>query len=128
MVKKTIYFGRFVSTPTPADLLIRSGAVLVTGEDGAGVIEDADWEVESAEEAKRKFRAEADVVVTGDEHGFFFPGFIGMVYSSELDVGEWESVWTGTCSLVVVRRGRQSSKGILSRGLLVCQRGCHTSS
>jgi hypothetical protein len=78
MVKKTIYFGRFISTPTPADLLIRSGAVLVAGDDGGGVIEDADWEVKSAEEAKRKFGAEAEVVTVGED-GFFFPGFIGML-------------------------------------------------
>lgn len=80
MAKKTVYFGRFISTPTPAELLIKSGAVLVAGEDGSGFIEDVDWEVQSAEEARRKFGAEAEVV-TGDEDGFFFPGFIGMLYN-----------------------------------------------
>ena len=77
MVPKIIYFGRFISVPTPAELLIRSGAVLVVGGDGSGTIEQVDWEVESAEEAKRRFGEEADVVI-GDKDGFFFPGFIGM--------------------------------------------------
>lgn len=77
MVKKTIYFGRFISTPTPTELLIRSGAVLVAGEDGSGVIEEVDWEVKDPEEAKRKFGI-ADVETTGNDDGFFFPGFIGM--------------------------------------------------
>lgn len=77
MVSKTIYFGRFISTPTPADLVIRSGAVLVAADDGGGTIEDVDWEVKSAEEAKKKFGSDVDVVA-GDEDGFFFPGFIGM--------------------------------------------------
>lgn len=79
MVEKTIYFGRFISTPTPSELLIRSGAVLVAGDDGKGVIEDVDWEVQSAAEARGKFGGEAEVV-TGLEDGFFFPGFIGMVH------------------------------------------------
>ena len=79
MEKRTIYFGRFISTPAPTELLIRSGAVLVTGDNGKGVIEDVDWEVQSAEEAKGKFGGEAEVVA-GVEDGFFFPGFIGMVH------------------------------------------------
>ena len=78
MVQKSIYFGRFISVPTPAELLIRSGAVLVVGGDGGGTIEEVDWEVKSAEEAKRKFGGQADVVL-GDKDGFFFPGFIGML-------------------------------------------------
>ena len=81
MVKKTIYFGRFISTPTPTELLIRSGAVLVAGEDGSGVIEEVDWEVKDPEEAKRKFGM-VDVVTTGNDNGFFFPGFIGMSHFS----------------------------------------------
>jgi hypothetical protein len=80
MAKKTIYFGRFISTPTPTELLIRSGAVLVAGEDGSGVIEDVDWEVKDLEEAKSKFGV-VDVVTTGND-GFFFPGFIGMAHFS----------------------------------------------
>jgi hypothetical protein len=79
MAKKTIYFGRFISTPTPTELLIRSGAVLVIGEDGSGVIEEVDWEVKDQEEAKSKFGV-ADVVTTGNNDGFFFPGFIGMAH------------------------------------------------
>jgi len=81
MVKKTIYFGRFISTPTPTELLIRSGAVLVAGEDGSGVIEEVDWEVKDPEEAKRKFGM-VDVVTAGKDDGFFFPGFIGMAHFS----------------------------------------------
>jgi hypothetical protein len=81
MVKKTIYFGRFISTPTPTEPLIRSGAVLVAGEDGSGVIEEVDWEVKDPEEAKRKFGM-VDVVTTGNDDGFFFPGFIGMAHLS----------------------------------------------
>jgi len=78
MGKRTIYFGRFISTPTPTELLIRTGAVLVAGEDGMGVIDEVDWEVQSAEEAATKFGGEAEVV-TGLEDGYFFPGFIGKV-------------------------------------------------
>ena len=90
MVQDKIYFGRFVSVPTPAELLIRSGAVLVVGEDGGGTIEEVDWEVKSADEAKRKLGGEADVlVVTGDQDGFFFPGFIGMLANSR----HWLLVW-----------------------------------
>ena len=80
MVKKTVYCGRFASTPTPSDVVIRFGAVLVAGEDGAGIIEDVDWEVKSAAEAQDKFGQEVQIV-TGPEDGFFFPGFIGNDYS-----------------------------------------------
>ena len=76
MVKKTIYCGRFASTPTPSDVVIRFGAVLVVGDDGIGVIEDVDWEVKSAAEAQDKFGQEVEIV-TATEDGFFFPGFIG---------------------------------------------------
>jgi hypothetical protein len=79
MAKQTVYFGRFISTPAPAELLIRSGAVLVAGDDGSGFIADVDWEVQSAAEAKQKFGPEAELV-TGDEDGFFFPGFIGTLH------------------------------------------------
>ncbi len=78
MAKKTIYFGRFISTPTPTELLIQSGAVLVAGGNGAGVIEDVNWSVKTEEEAKEKFGGEGDVV-KAEEEGFFFPGFIGML-------------------------------------------------
>jgi hypothetical protein len=81
MAKKTIYFGRFISTPTPTELLIRSGAVLVAGEDGSGVIEEVDWEAKDLEEAKSKFGM-VDVVTTGNDDGFFFPGFIGTAHLS----------------------------------------------
>ena len=80
MSPKTIYFGRFISTPTPTDLLIRHGAVLVVGTDGVGAIEKTDWDVKNPEEAKAKF-GEGVQVVTAEENGFFFPGYIGLFLS-----------------------------------------------
>ena len=76
MSRKTIYFGRFISTPTPDELLIRKGAVLVSAIDGTGVIEKVDWTVNGPNDAISKFGEEVGVVTAGDE-GFFFPGFIG---------------------------------------------------
>ena len=73
--RKQIYFGRFVSTPTPDELLIRTGAVLVSSGDGHGVIETVDWTVNGPNDAISKFGEEVGVVTTADE-GFFFPGFI----------------------------------------------------
>lgn len=72
---KTIYFGRFISTPTPDDLLIQTGAVLVSSGDGHGTIEKVDWTVNGANDALSKFGEEV-AVVTANENGFFFPGFI----------------------------------------------------
>lgn len=71
-----IFFGRFVSTPRPNDLIIRTGAVLVSSRDGQGVIEKADWEVNGPNDAASKLGVEAPIVTAG-EGGFFFPGFIG---------------------------------------------------
>jgi guanine deaminase len=72
---KTIYFGRFISAPTPDSLLILTGAVLVSNNDGHGTIEKADWTVNGAADALSKFNEEVPVV-TANENGFFFPGFI----------------------------------------------------
>lgn len=76
MSQATIYFGRFISTPQPDELLIRTGAVLVNTKDGRGVIEQADWTVNGPNDAASKFGVEAPVV-TAKDNGFFFPGFIG---------------------------------------------------
>lgn len=79
MAARTVYYGRFISAPTPDELLIQTGAVLVSSRDGRGIIEKADWRVTGAEDALAKFGIEVPVVTSG-EHGFFFPGFIGMFY------------------------------------------------
>ena len=81
MGKKTLYFGRFISTPTPTDLLIRQGAVLVGGDDGQGVIIDVTWDVESIGEALSILSGPGSVdgVVIASNNGFFFPGFVGMM-------------------------------------------------
>jgi hypothetical protein len=76
MAQKTIYFGRFIDTPSANDLRIRTGAVLVSSNDGRGVIEKADWTVNGPNDAASKFGVEAPVVTASDQ-GFFFPGFIG---------------------------------------------------
>jgi guanine deaminase len=75
IMPKTIFFGRFISTPTPDDLLIQTGAVLVSSTDGHGTIEKVDWTVNGASDASSKFGEEVPVVTTG-ENDFFFPGFI----------------------------------------------------
>jgi hypothetical protein len=74
--QETIYFGRFVSAPTPNELLIRTGAVLVDSKNGKGVITKADWTIDGPDGAVSKFGVEAPVV-TSKDNGFFFPGFIG---------------------------------------------------
>jgi hypothetical protein len=76
MTQKRIYYGRFISTPKPDELLIRTGAVLVDRTDGGGVIEKAIWSVNGPEDAVSKLGVEAPVI-TAKETGFFFPGFIG---------------------------------------------------
>ncbi|OCT47583.1 putative guanine deaminase [Cladophialophora carrionii] len=75
MTQKRIYFGRFISTPKPDELLIRTGAVLVDRRDGHGVIEKVNWSVNGPNDAVSKLGVEAPVITTKDT-GFFFPGFI----------------------------------------------------
>ncbi|EXJ59799.1 guanine deaminase [Cladophialophora yegresii CBS 114405] len=75
MTQKRIYFGRFISTPRPDELLIRTGAVLVDRRDGRGVIEKVNWSVNGPNDAVSKLGVEAPVITT-KETGFFFPGFI----------------------------------------------------
>ena len=86
---KTIFYGRFVSTPTADRVVIQQGAVLVIDESdsssngaggGRGVIRKKSWEVRSVGEALEAFgvkRQDVDIVTIQDDHGFFFPGFIG---------------------------------------------------
>ena len=77
MTTQAIYFGRFISAPKPDELLIQTGAVLVSSRDGKGVIEKADWTVNGPNDALSKFAIEVPVITVPD-NGFFFPGFIGM--------------------------------------------------
>ncbi len=82
MGQETIYFGRFVSAPTPDELLIRTGAVLVDSKNGKGVITKADWTIDGPNGAVSKFGGEAPVVMPKD-NGFFFPGFIGTSFPGQ---------------------------------------------
>lgn len=79
--KKIIYYGRFVSTPVRTELLIQTGAVLVSSDDGRGVIEKVFWDenlkVEDAQVTLLGNTTEDIQVVVADESGWFFPGFIG---------------------------------------------------
>lgn len=86
MAQEIIYFGRFVSTPTPDELQIRTGAVLVDSSDGKGIIQKADWTVASPDDAIIKFGVKAPVVIA-KENGFFFPGFIGKSRCTRLVLG-----------------------------------------
>ena len=72
----TIYFGRFIETPSADEIRIRVGAVLVNSKDGRGTIEKVDWTVNGPNDAASKMGVEAPVVTAKDD-GFFFPGFIG---------------------------------------------------
>ena len=81
MAKKKVYCGRFISTPMPTELSIKLGAVLVTT---VGVIERVWWDAE--DEVEGRLRIELDeevdfVKAENVENGFFFPGFIGMLFS-----------------------------------------------
>jgi hypothetical protein len=76
MPQQTIYFGRFISATKPDELSIRTGAVLVSSTDGRGYIEKVDWTVKEPEDALDRFGVQASVV-TSENEGFFFPGFIG---------------------------------------------------
>jgi hypothetical protein len=80
-----IFFGRFISTPDPDTLLIQTGAVLVTSENGRGYINATTFDLADGLNASTASVAAAlgvgdDVPVTtiadGDD-AFFFPGFIG---------------------------------------------------
>lgn len=75
-----IFLGRFISTPSPNELLIQEGAVLVSSADGRGVINAVAWNVSNPTAAIAALGAgNGTPVVTSNEQGFFFPGFIGSV-------------------------------------------------
>jgi hypothetical protein len=75
-----IFLGRFISTPTPDQLLIQDGAVLVSSADGRGVINAVAWNVSSPAAAITALGvANGTTVVTSNDQGFFFPGFIGSI-------------------------------------------------
>lgn len=82
---KQLFFGNFLTHPTPSTMEIKIGAVLVSGADGHGVIEKVDWTVTSLEEAREKFTTGVDKLVTGEgelkvyenRKGWFAAGFIG---------------------------------------------------
>lgn len=76
MASGTIYFGRFIDTPSATELRIRTGAVLVNTRDGTGIIQKADWTVNGPNDAASKMGVEAPIITAGAD-GFFFPGFIG---------------------------------------------------
>lgn len=74
---RTIYFGRFIDTPTADEIRIRTGAVLVSRCDGHGLVEKAAWDFDQMLEAHEKLGVQKDVdIVTCPAEGFFFPGFI----------------------------------------------------
>lgn len=73
-----IFLGRFVSTPTPDQLLIEQGAVLVSSADGRGFIKAVAWNVSDPVTATSALGVDSGTtVVTAGDNGFFFPGFIG---------------------------------------------------
>lgn len=76
---KVLLYGRFISAPGPEELLIKEGALLVSSDDGHGIIEKVNWDVRDVKDAMEGFGVkDGDVKVyeTGAE-GFWFPGFIG---------------------------------------------------
>lgn len=79
-VSQQIFLGRFISTPAPDQLLIEQGAVLVSSGDGKGFIEAVAWNVTDPAAALTALGATSGTtVVTSEDDGFFFPGFIGTV-------------------------------------------------
>lgn len=75
-----IFLGRFISTPAPDQLLIQQGAVLVSSGDGRGYINAVAWNVSDPAAAITALgAASGTTIITSDDHGFFFPGFIGMI-------------------------------------------------
>jgi hypothetical protein len=73
-----VFFGRFISTPSPDQLSINTGAVLVSSSDGRGTIQNAVWNVTDAASALSTLGVASNVpVVYAANDGFFFPGFIG---------------------------------------------------
>lgn len=76
--KQQIFYGRFISTPDSTTLSIRSGAVLVTSDNGKGYINATNFNITRPEDAAAALGADSDVTVfQAPDNGFFFPGFIG---------------------------------------------------
>lgn len=76
--QQQVFYGRFISTPTPDEVVIQNGAVLVSSDDGIGTIVASTWDADSLENAIQQLGAPNEtVVVQSGEDGFFFPGFIG---------------------------------------------------
>lgn len=75
-----IFYGRFISTPSIDELLIQTGAVLVSNNNGSATILNAVWDVQSPEDAQAQFNVGSEVpVIQAADDGFFFPGFIGIL-------------------------------------------------
>lgn len=72
----TVYQGTFVDTPTPNDLRIRHGALWVNAD---GKIGGSAWSLQESEAVAQKLTGTGMKLVKSGEHGFFFPGFIGML-------------------------------------------------
>lgn len=74
---RTIYFGRFIDTPTADGVRVRVGAVLVDRNDGYGLIENEVWGLERMLEVHEKLGVSKNInIVTCPPDGFFFPGFV----------------------------------------------------
>jgi hypothetical protein len=75
---RQIFYGRFISAPTPDELVVENGAVLVVDTDGRGTIQQVAWNLTGPEEAPAALGVDDDVpVIEAADDGFFFPGFIG---------------------------------------------------
>lgn len=73
-----IFYGRFISTPTPDKLLIQNGAVLVNSSDGKGYIVATAFNVTNPQAAAANLGVDASIpLIQAPDNGFFFPGFIG---------------------------------------------------
>src|SRR5689334_4960354 len=65
-----IFFGRFISTPTPDQLLIQQGAVLVSSGDGKGFINAVAWNVSDPGAAITALgAASGTTIITSDDQG-----------------------------------------------------------
>lgn len=82
----SLFFGNFLTHPDSTSLEIKTGAVLVSGDNGHGTIKLVDWTVKSSSEAREKFSEGIDKLVVGDgelkvyessKNGWFGAGFIG---------------------------------------------------
>ena len=89
---RKVFLGRFIHVPSPDELSINQGAILV---DQDGTISKIAWGEELSERKAKSALGIGDenvVMVRCGEGGFFFPGFIGM-YGSINDV-HISATWT----------------------------------